>query len=48
VRNPNMKDPVDPSNLKMAIPLVKSLLIITGWARRDLSFTNWSNSIRKF
>jgi len=24
-----MKDPVDPSNLKMAIPLVKSLLIIT-------------------
>ena len=29
VRNPNIEDPVNPSNLKMAIPLAKSLLMVT-------------------
>jgi len=29
VRNPNIEDPVNPSNLKMGIPLAKSLLMVT-------------------
>ena len=36
VRNPNIEDPVNPSNLKMAIPLAKSLLMVTdGPAQRQ-------------
>jgi len=29
VRNPNIEDPVNPSSLKMGIPLAKSLLMMT-------------------